>query len=86
MREGNGYLCGWPSNGSVQRSLGALPPDRRSAVWKDSNFSVPGPGGKPLDLARPVPARAPCPILQSNAYIVFLKLETNFPTLTQIAP
>ena len=26
---------------------------------EDSNFSVPGPGGKPLGLARPVPARAP---------------------------
>ena len=55
----NGHLCGWPSNGSVQRSLGCSAARPAVGCMEDSNFSVPGPGGKPLGLARPVPARAP---------------------------
>lgn len=69
-RGGNGgeEALGWgkqrtPLRMAVQRFRATVPwcSAARPPVgcMEDSNFSVPGPGGKPLGLARPVPARAP---------------------------
>lgn len=84
--KGNGHLCGWPSNGSLQRSFGALLPDRRSAAWRIQISLAPGRAGSPWTWPGPYPlVRLPYTVLHSKAYVVFLKLET--PTLLhKIAP